>query len=163
MPAPEARLVVSALPVPEAHLVVSEESSSEGSEETQPAANAAPLSTRGDPKRRLSRYAESALRRCLFENPSSIFLSLATQPASERRKSAVLWMLEQKSHDRLLQISENEELACLRWIEEHRIGLLEELFRELDSLRTYRASADADILRAVEWINSSTSARFSHH
>jgi len=112
---------------------------------------------------RLSIAAKSALHKCLFENPNRMLLSLATEDASERRKSASVWIRDQKNHGRLLEVSERHEAACLCWMEDHRVGLVKEAFRELESLRSYRASADADIQRAVDWINAAASVRFSHH
>ena len=92
-----------------------------------------------------------------------MLLSLATEAISERRKNAIVWMRDQKNRGRLFEVTERDEPACLRWIEDHRVRILREAFRELESLRSYRASADADIHRAVDWINAAASARFSHH
>ena len=113
--------------------------------------------------RRLSSAVESALRQCILDDPNRMLLSLATEAISERRKNAIVWMRDQKNRGRLFEVTERDEPACLRWIEDHRVRILREAFRELESLRSYRASADADIHRAVDWINAAASARFSHH
>ena len=113
--------------------------------------------------RRLSSAVETALRQCILDDPNRMLLALATEASSERRKSAVVWMRDQKNRGRLFEVTERDEPACLRWMEDHRVNLLREAFRELESLRSYRASADADIHRAVDWINAAASARFSHH
>ena len=115
------------------------------------------------PSRRLSGAVETALRQCILDDPNRMLLSLATETTSERRKNAIVWMREQRNRGRLFEATERDEPACLRWIEDHRVRILREAFRELESLRSYRASADADIHRAVDWINAAASARFSHH
>ena len=114
-------------------------------------------------RRRLSSRAESVLRQGLLEHPTQMLLSLATESLSDRRHIALSWVRLQKQRGSLLQVEPDDDESYLRWIEEHRIGLLREVFEELETLRSYRASADTDIRRAVECINASTSLRFSHH
>jgi hypothetical protein len=115
------------------------------------------------PSRRLSSAVETALRQSILGDPNRMLLSLATETASERRKSAVVWMRDQRNRGRLLEVTERDEPACLRWIEDHWVCILREAFRELESLRSYRASADADIRRAVDWINAAALERFSRN
>jgi len=118
-------------------------------------------STRDAPRGWLSLRTVSALNKCLVSNPGRILFSLATESSHERRKSVLLWLRDQKNHGRLAQVSEDDEVLCLRWIEDNRVSLLKVVFSELESLRSYKVSADANIICAVDRINAAMSLRCS--
>jgi hypothetical protein len=64
------------------------------------------------------------------------------------------------------QFHVEEEEKIFRWLEVHRMELLQETFLELESLRSYKATADEQIRDAVEYINTASSPsswRVSHH
>lgn len=110
--------------------------------------------------------AQANVQRALLAAPGKLFLELLrTANPQERQQKALLWIREQKLYGSLDAVTEADEVPCCRWIEATRWQLLKELLAELESLRTYRATAEDDIHRAISCINAASSAsmRFSHH
>lgn len=110
--------------------------------------------------RRLTSRVEGALRKSLLDRPNQLLFSLLTEGPSDRRQSVAIWLgLQPKFH-----VEEEEKI--FRWLEVHRMELLQETFLELESLRSYKATADEQIRDAVEYIISASSPsswRVSHH
>jgi hypothetical protein len=110
--------------------------------------------------------AKEEVKQLLFEDPSKALLALLSEvKAEECRQKTSIWIREQKLQGRLTSLMDGYEPACQRWVEEMRPQWLKEIFRELEALRTYRATAEEDIHRAIRSINASMAAsmRFSHH
>lgn len=110
--------------------------------------------------RRLTSRVEGALRKSLLDRPNQLLFSLLTEGPSDRRQSVAMWLRLQP------QFHVEEEEKIFRWLEVHRMELLQETFLELESLRSYKATADEQIRDAVEYINTASSPsswRFSHH
>jgi len=110
--------------------------------------------------------AQAEVQRALLAAPGKLFLELlkvADPRACEWQ--ALHWIREQKRSGRLGAVTKEEEVPCCCWIQATRWQRLKELLAELESLRTYRATAEDDIHRAISCINAASSAsmRFSHH
>ena len=110
--------------------------------------------------RRLTSRVEGALRKSLLDRPNQLLFSLLAEGPSDRRQSVAMWLRLQP------QFHVEEEEKIFRWLEVHRMELLQETFLELESLRSYKATADEQIRDAVEYINTASSPsswRGSHH
>lgn len=114
----------------------------------------------------LSRTTEAEVKNALLGEPGKMLLTLLSEPSpTECRRKASLWICEQKLQGRLGSLTEANEPACHAWMEQMRWQWLKEAFVELESLRTYRATAEEDIQRAIRSINAAAAAsmRYSHH
>jgi hypothetical protein len=110
--------------------------------------------------------AKEEVKQLFFEDPSKALLALLSEVrAEECHRKVSIWIREQKLQGRLASLMDAYEPACQRWVEEMRPQWLKEIFRELEALRTYRATAEEDIHLAIRSINASMAAsmRFSHH
>ena len=113
----------------------------------------------------LSHMTEVEVKQLLFAEPNKTFLALLSENSTECRKRVSIWIRDQKLQGRLDSLTEANELACQCWVEQMRWHWLKEIFKELESLRTYRATEEEDIHRAIRSLNAATAAsmRFSHH
>ena len=110
--------------------------------------------------RRLTSQVEGALRKSLLDHPNQLLFSLLTEGPSERRQSTTTWLRRQPQ----FEVDKDEQI--FRWLEVHRMELLREIFLELESLRSYKATTNEQIRDAVEYINTASSPsswKFSHH
>jgi hypothetical protein len=114
----------------------------------------------------LSNLEEAEVKQILFAEPSKVLLALLSEGSpNECHKKTSIWIREQKLQGRLASLTKANEKACQCWVEQMRWQWLRELFRELESLRTYRLTEEEDIRCAVRSINAAmaSSMRFSHH
>lgn len=109
-----------------------------------------------------------AFQKLLLQNPSSGLLDFLMEPDEIGRDALTLAWIERRAleGDLPLTLAEDDQqkLDCCEWLKENLLGLLLKLFEELDMLRTYKATDNANLSRAIHHINHTMCyAKFSHH
>lgn len=98
-----------------------------------------------------------------MERPGRLLSCLTIDARADRCREVRAWLRLQMERGALSTMARSDEEAALFWIEEKRERLLRESVEELESLRTYRATAEGDIHKAVQYINGCIPhLRFSH-
>ena len=109
-----------------------------------------------------------AFQKLLLQNPSSGLLDFLMEADEMGRDALTLAWIERRAleGDLPLTLAEDDQqkLDCCEWLRENLLGLLRKLFEELDALRTYKATDNANLSRAIQHINHTMCyAKFSHH
>ena len=118
--------------------------------------------------RHLHARTRSTLKKLLLESPQSALLDIVTEQDVLLRRSLIIgWLDTQATQGKLPSCfsRERDTDECVDWVEDHQRSLLRSLFEELDTLRTYRITDNADLSRAIAHINGAMAShwKYCHH